>query len=232
MNYFGPAVLSSTPLSAVKQYTKSSSEFLLVNTEVKYDSFMNGFEIYAYKPGPVTIKVIQRAYFKQYDFINFQKIQIKIVSFDFCGQNDSCAYYFSQSLSIGSTVPDAVYSFNLVAGYNNIRLILPALVRKGSMVLLESNQIVAVDPITNSIYSDYFINNGDLYKIDETTNMRFLLNLQTYSTFYYHEISISKSYLYTGEYNISVSLNETTIYRTVEITNGIFLIIFLINIHL
>ena len=157
--------------------------FLLANSEIEENAFINAFEIYASVPG---------------------EIELWILKFNNCGKSISCAV-FLQTLALGSldnipkelnrlnkNIQEPIVSddfkihartiLNLDIGYKMYKLDMPIYVSAGSIIYLKqiSSGGVAIDTSGTSVISDLYISiNADenvthlINKDDSGVNWRF-----------------------------------------------------------
>ncbi|RNA23113.1 hypothetical protein BpHYR1_038270 [Brachionus plicatilis] len=154
IDYFG----SEVPKNELgENLPTSSGTFVLPLTEFKFDSFILGLEFYAANAG---------------------EIQIFIDSNENCRMTRSCSELILESFpnylnwqQIGSA------KFTLIKGYNKIGVekIFPK-IKKGSILRITHNNIVAIDQNNPHFLSDYRLSNT-LSKLNISSNCRFYANV-------------------------------------------------------
>ncbi|CAF1110527.1 unnamed protein product, partial [Brachionus calyciflorus] len=196
IGYYGSKIDELNQLNI--SYTKSSliGNFILPNTEFKFDSDLNGFELYAAESGLIIISLI---------------------SFNFEIQNDTTAYLLINSPNVPSYNETHKFSYILSQGYNKISLDYSINIKKGQMVMIWTNMpnLLAVDITNDLLYSDYYLNNSKLYKLHVVNNWRFYLNCLIDQKYYLSYMDFSKVFdldwnLEVKEYFINVRFNQST----------------------
>ena len=98
------------------------------------------------------------------------------------------------------------FDFNITAGFNQLILPQPLLVKKGSLILLTqilNSTNVAIDKSGNAPYSD-MIWGTNLQQLNATSNYRFYFTTISNLTVYQTNLKISHAYQKIGLYNLTI----------------------------
>ena len=82
---------------------------------------------------------------------------------------------------------------------------------------------VAIDTSgTNAPFTDMYLNNGLITKLNYVKNLRFYLNALTSLSYYQNSISIAHTYANSGTYTLSVAFlsSGVTYTQTIDITDS------------
>ena len=111
--------------------------------------------------------------------------------------------------------------YNLNNEYNLILLNDSIEVKQGSMVYVDffSTGRIALNSSDEAYYSDLRNFSNSLFRINDYKNMRFVLNVQIDSPYFFNEVDINKNYEYAGAYKIAASSSLVSISRKIEIEN-------------
>ncbi|CAF1062329.1 unnamed protein product, partial [Brachionus calyciflorus] len=201
ISYFG-SYDSLKKISRIIQNSQTGN-FLLPSTEVRFDTNLIGFEIFAFKAGT---------------------INLKFVRFNNCG-NDSCSNaIFESSPSYVQAREGSLITETLVKGYNRI-LYSPRSIKKGDiLMIIDSNNILAVNDTNDfTIMGDFYINGTISKKLNRSENWRFYVNLLIDTKFFISCFSVGKSYFNIknenfGVYSIEASFLNTSVQLEREFT--------------
>jgi len=115
------------------------------------------------------------------------------------------------------------FDFNITAGFNQLILQKPLLVKKGSLIFLTqalNSTNIALDQSGSAQYSD-MIWGTNLQQINATSNYRFYLTTISNFTVYQTNLLISHAYQKIGLYNLSINFpsSNKVFYHIINITD-------------
>lgn len=116
----------------------------------------------------------------------------------------------------------STYNYSLVPGYSRILINKPTKVMRGSIIIIKSQQPVylAIDSRNDSIYADFEISGNSLIELNAYYNYRIFFNCLIDQTFYTNFLSVFHSYDYYGQYEMSVSMNNSKVSSTVYVDSS------------
>lgn len=219
MTYFGPLIGQSYPAGSASFTTGTS--YLLLNNEVKFDTNIFGFEIYASNTGIVKIGVKQIQLILIVILIDYEfSFYLKFYGFSDCGKPVQCSNYLSKSLT--SNTFTSVYSTDiniLNLGYNKITFQVPVSIKAGSVMYLTFSTSARVEIETSNIfdYSDYSISYTSpsqftMSFIQSPAATKFLINTLINSGYYLSIIPIDVIYPIYRTYNFTAKLSNSSIF--------------------
>lgn len=145
----------------------------MINTELPFDATVIGFEVYATVPG---------------------KLVLNTVNFDLCGISIKCGDYFRMNRKYISRRLGKNLEFNLNLGYNRIIFTNKLSLVKGTLFLIKSssNAEIALDTSNEYVYGDFYIDNNDLFYLNDTENTRYFFNVIIDVKYYQKTIILSR----------------------------------------
>ncbi|RNA44723.1 Location of vulva defective 1 [Brachionus plicatilis] len=180
--------------------TSISTEFILPNTEFKFDTILAGFEYYVSAIGPFTV------------LLN------RITE---CGNgklNESCGNYFQKTTSFSAKVIEKTFSLNPQnLGLNFFWMKEYLTVPQGWIVTIRFDSIgrVGLQTLNESYFEDYYISFGNIIKIDSNRQLNLLFKALTAHDFYYSKENLfNKTYSFEGLYNIAIFNTTKSFYVT------------------
>ena len=125
-----------------------------------------------------------------------------MITISFCYTTDTCSYYVDKKRYLSQE--KIVYSntFDLKLGYNIFQLENTTSISRGSMVLVNITSTGRLALNDDGFYSDFYINQTGLFRLNEYKNQRFYLNVLTSKLFYQRLFSINYTYEYVGIKNL------------------------------
>lgn len=208
ISYFGQNVPDSFTINTdeIVHLVNSTGQYLIPNSEIRYNTTLLGFEMYAALTG---------------------KIQIDLVSFKFCGQNESCTSHFSINSQFNQTDLKVLSSWQLELkqGYNKFLLPKAISVTKGTLLYLSQNFTgrVVIDTSSSVTFSDYIITKPNtlynIMKLDPYINWRFVINCLVDLEMYKTTKNFFKTQKFSGLYKVKLNDSVKTIDRIVNLTN-------------
>lgn len=178
------------------------------NTEFKFDSHLNGFELQSNKIG---------------------SLNISIVEFNQKPLGDSASNLISNSKYLPDFKLIDKFDFQLQKGFNKLDLGYSIKIPKGSLILIETfeENLLTIDTSNNFLYSDYFVNQSELIRLDVKQNWRFYFSCVIDEQFYLNYFDFSQIYsmnasLNFKQFSLIVKLNENdlTLERKFFISNS------------
>ncbi|RNA19749.1 polycystic kidney disease 1-like 2 [Brachionus plicatilis] len=176
-----------TKLSNISIFSMQSSSycgnFILPNTEFKFDSLLNGFELYTTKNG---------------------SLNITIIYFDLKPWNDSSSNLILNSKVLPAYQKMYTFSYDLDSGYNRLNLDYSIEIKRGSMILIETfdENLLCIDSSNNFLYSDYFVNQSELISLNVNQNWRFYFSCEINHEFYFSYFDFSQIYSMDADLNM------------------------------
>lgn len=208
IDYFGTSISPNH-----KDYNPviASGYFLLTNTEIKFDSKIIGFEMFAKQAGT---------------------IKISLVKFSTCGVKISCGEHF-ETVNTATAIDVAHWNFTLTIGLNKILLNNVYSVQKGYLIKIDLSYTarLSYDESGMAPYSDYILSSTTLTRLNQIKNYRFYFKIMTEKKFYVTNYQLIHRYPKIGVYNATLSLlnNRTISTKKVNITSLDFLDTFCSN---
>lgn len=121
------------------------------------------------------------------------------------------------------------WTFNVTAGYNKLLIGQFLSIKKGSFVSLncKSNLVLSIDTVTNSLFSDYYLNGTNFIPLNSNKNWKLHFNSLTTTSFYQNLIPLNKYFEYAGSYTTTFSSDILIQQRNIVITNCKFYHLFI-----
>ncbi|RNA40410.1 hypothetical protein BpHYR1_009826 [Brachionus plicatilis] len=213
-NFYG------TPMSTnVFTHKTNASFYLLLNSEIKINSSLVGFEFNAANSGEIIIKLFE---------------------FSVCGDKTSCGFYFSRNFDTQPTYSVVKrWTIFLEEGINKISLNSSFGLKKGWMFMLDAKSTASLYIDTNQTlgFNDYAVSSiksgtvkqlGVIEPIDNLKYSRVQFNVITDTDYFYQIIPLSLQFEKSGYFNISANLNfsKHPTFQTILVSNNQFLDIF------
>ncbi|CAF1078881.1 unnamed protein product, partial [Brachionus calyciflorus] len=186
------------------------SQFLLLNTEIKVDTTLNGFGIYGKQPGLIILK---------------------LVSFNFC--NSSCSNYFLQTNleSYGIYNIKETWELNITIGLEFYPII-PMKVLKGDLFVLNQSYGGQIAINSSEFLCDYLVYvkglSFNLSRLSYNNLYKFSVKTISNETKVYFA-KFKKTFQSIGTYEIAIAALNQTSKRTVTITDRISYDLFYTN---
>lgn len=164
-----------------------------LNTEIKFDINLLGFEFYAKSNGNLTIK----AY-------NFTECE-----------NYLCSKYFKDSMIIPNSTAVNQWIFFALKGFNRFVLIEAEFISKGTIFMIESNFFMEIDDRCDAMYSDFFVNSSMIFRINHFKNCRIFFKVLTEQNYFISETFFQHKFDQLGKNEFMVAnLNSTNSIQT------------------
>lgn len=188
-------------IDSIQPLIPISREYILTNTEFKFDTVLAGFEYYVSVVGTFIVYLNQIAE---------------------CGTGQlegSCGDFFLKNKFISYKIIKKAYTLNPQSlGLNFFWIDDHFPVPQGSTIslLFNSNGRVAMENLNESYFEDYYFNAPNIIQIDSNKKFNFLFNALTAHDFFYSKgYQFNKTYGFEGTYNITI-LNQT---KTFNVTS-------------
>ena len=96
------------------------------------------------------------------------------------------------------------HAFDLKLGFNKFLLENTTSLKKGSLILVDliSTGRIALNQNGDGLYSDFYLNNTELFRLNEYKNQRFYLNVLSNMLFYQRFFNFNHTFEYVGNQSL------------------------------